>query len=73
LDILTALTPQELQALKSGYHNLKQKHSLLVKRPKLSQHSKIAVIGAGPSLSEDLGWFKKKVEKQFNHILIYPL
>lgn len=46
-----------------GYHdvlaNFEKKRKFLHAIPKLSKKSKIAVVGAGPSLNEDLGWLKK--------------
>ena len=54
---------RELQALRNGVCNLDNKRLLLAKRPCLSSRSRIAVIGAGPSLSDDLNWLKLNKNK----------
>jgi hypothetical protein len=53
---------RELNALKNGALNLENDHHLLVKRPKLSRVARIAVIGAGPSLSNDISWLEQNQE-----------
>lgn len=54
---------RELQAIRNGLYNLEKQRLLLGNRPQLSRYSRIAVIGAGPSLTDDLDWLKKNQKK----------
>lgn len=64
----------------NGYNNvltnLEQQRKFIHSLPKLSKKSKIAVIGAGPSLNEDLAWLKKNQSKVLifaTHSAVRPL
>lgn len=65
-----------LDAMGWCLENLKAKRPVLNARPQLSEHSQIAVVGAGPSLTDDLPWLKENRENLIifaAHSAIRPL
>lgn len=65
-----------LQSYKNVLANLKNKRRLLASTPKLSNESRIAIVGAGPSLNQELSWLKKNASKLIifsAHSAIRPL
>jgi uncharacterized Rossmann fold enzyme len=54
---------RELRALQHGFTNLTRGEPLLLNPVKLSSDARIAVVGAGPSLNNDLKWLKEHQEK----------
>ena len=52
----------DLESMKNGLRNVGNGHLLLSKKIELSSESKIVVVGAGPSLHNDLRWIKKNRE-----------
>ncbi len=53
---------REINGFKHGLENLQAGRPLLISPITLSSESKIVVVGAGPSLAEDLGWLKENQE-----------
>lgn len=54
---------QELRALQYGINNLHDQRKLLTGAPELSPGSRVAVVGAGPSLTHDLDWLQENQKK----------
>jgi hypothetical protein len=54
---------REVRNLTYGLRNLKAKLPVNYISPKLSENSRIVVVGSGPSLNNDLAWLKENQEK----------
>ncbi len=66
----------ETQALIQGMDNLRSGKRILASRPSLSSNARIAVIGAGPSLSNDISWLHENRDKLIifaTHTSVKPL
>lgn len=61
---------RERQNLVNGAENIKNKVPIFKKTPKLSKGATIAVVGSGPSLSNDMAWLKANQDKL---IIICPI
>jgi len=57
---------REVRNLVYGMRNLRAKRKICHTPPQLSSNSRIAIIGAGPSLDDDIAWLK---ENQHNLII----
>ena len=53
----------EIQGMVNGLNNVKRERPILAQKPHLSKESKIAVVGSGPSLQNDLEWLKANQER----------
>lgn len=54
---------RELRNLGYGAANLRSEYPILCKTPKLSKNCRIAVVGSGPSLENDIPWLKANRSK----------
>ena len=54
---------RELRNLTYGAMNLRDERPILCKQPELSAQSRIAVVGSGPSLDQDMEWLKANRDK----------
>lgn len=54
---------REVRNLGYGAANIRSKYPILHKTPKLSKNCRIAVVGSGPSLENDLPWLKANRNK----------
>lgn len=54
---------RELRNLSYGAANLRAEQPILSKTPKLSKNARIAVVGSGPSLENDIPWLKANRSK----------
>lgn len=65
-----------LNGHKNALANLNDKRKLLISTPTLSNNSQIAIVGAGPSLNQDLSWLKENASRLIifaTHSAIRPL
>ena len=53
----------EVRNMVYGARNLKAGLPLLLSRPKLSGHCRIAVVGSGPSLDNDIEWLRENQDR----------
>ena len=54
---------RELRNLGYGAANLRAGYPILCKTPQLSENCRIAVVGSGPSLEDDIPWLKANQDK----------